>query len=284
LLIGALGVGAVIVVATFLLLRSDDGGMPSPDAGPVHVHGLGVNPADGSLFIATHTGLYRTAPDESRATRVGDTSQDTMGFTIVGPDRFLGSGHPDLRQGLPPLLGLIESTNAGESWEPVSLLGQADFHVLRSAGTSVYGYDVTNDRLLASSDEGRTWNELRRPGPMLDLAVGPGDRNHLVSAAEGGLGPALFSSRDGGKSWQAVGQTVGLLAWPATDLLYAATLNGEVLRSADAGATFERRGAVGGQPAALVAEGENDLYVALHDGTVKRSTDGGATWSIRSSP
>jgi hypothetical protein len=36
-----------------------------------------------------------------------------MGFTIVGPNRFLGSGHPDLRDDLPPLLGLIESTNRG---------------------------------------------------------------------------------------------------------------------------------------------------------------------------
>jgi hypothetical protein len=31
------------------------------DTGPQHVHGLGVNPADGSLLIATHSGLWRTA-------------------------------------------------------------------------------------------------------------------------------------------------------------------------------------------------------------------------------
>jgi hypothetical protein len=43
-------------------------------------------------------------------------------------------------------------------------------------------------------------------------------------------------------------------------------------------------GEIGGQPAALVAEGPNDLYVALHDGTIKRSTDGGATWKLRSTP
>jgi hypothetical protein len=284
LLFGALGVGAVVVIAAFLLLRSGDGRTPTADPGPVHVHGLGVNPADRSLFIATHTGLYRTAEDESRATRVGESSQDTMGFTIIGPDHFLGSGHPDFRQELPPLLGLIESTNAGESWEPISLLGEADFHVLRSTEGRVYGYDATNNRLLASVDEGRSWDELSRPGPMLDLAVHPSQGNHLVASAQGALGPALFGSRDGGKSWRPVGETVGLLAWPAPDRLYSVTLDGEVLRSADDGARFERRGEIDGEPAAFVAQGAEDLYVALHDGTIKRSTDGGASWTIRSVP
>ena len=102
--------------------------------GPVHVHGLGINPADGALFIATHTGLWRSGLGESKSVRVGDNNQDTMGFTVIGRDRFLGSGHPDFRTDLPPLLGLIESNDGGRSWEPISLLGQADFHVLRSAG------------------------------------------------------------------------------------------------------------------------------------------------------
>lgn len=283
LFLGALGVAAVAVIAAFVL-RSSDGGTPSADAGPVHVHGLGVNPADDSLFIATHTGLYRTAKGESRATRVGETSQDTMGFTIIGPDRFLGSGHPDLRQDLPPLLGLIESTDAGAGWEPISLLGEADFHVLRSAGKRVYGYDATNDRLLASVDEGRSWDALERPGPMLDLAVHPTDPSQLVTSAQGALGPALFGSRDGGKSWRPVGQILGLLAWPAPERLYTVTQDGDVFRSADGGATFERRGAIGGEPAAFLAQGSDELYVALHDGTIKRSGDGGTTWNVRSTP
>jgi hypothetical protein len=282
-LLFVLSAAAVGLIAAFVL-RSTNGGTPTAGAGPVHVHGLGVNPADGSLFIATHTGLYRTAEGESKAKRVGETSQDTMGFTIVGPNRFLGSGHPDLRQDLPPLLGLIESTDAGTSWEPVSLLGEVDFHVLRSAGERVYGYDVTNDRLLASADGGRTWQELGRPGPMLDLAVHPRDRSYLVAAAEGALGPGLFASRDAGQTWRALGHTLGLLAWPISDGLYTVTAGGEVLRSADGGASFQRRGEIGGEPAAFVAEGADDLYVALHDGTIQHSTDGGASWTVRSSP
>lgn len=104
------------------------------DAGPIHVHGLGVDPVDGALFVATHTGLFRAAEGESRARRVADRYRDTMGFAIVGPGRFLGSGHPDGREQLPPFLGLIESRDAGRSWDAVSLQGEVDFHVLEASG------------------------------------------------------------------------------------------------------------------------------------------------------
>jgi hypothetical protein len=160
LLVGCL-VAAGLVGAAALLWQSGGGdgrlsGAAGGDPGPVHVHGLGIDPADGALFIATHTGMYRVEEGERAAERVGDNYQDTMGFTIVGPDRLLGSGHPDERDDLPPLLGLIESTDSGETWEPVSLLGEADFHVFRIAGSRVYGYDASNDRLLVSADRGLT--------------------------------------------------------------------------------------------------------------------------------
>jgi hypothetical protein len=54
--------------------------------------------------------------------------------------------------------------------------------------------------------------------------------------------------------------------------------------SGDGGRQLDHRGEIGGEPAALVAEGPSELYVALHDGTIKRSTDGGATWTVRSRP
>src|SRR5688500_4724072 len=119
LLVGVLGLVVALLAGAFLSRSGGDDGAPdrssaglAADPGPVHVHGLGINPADEALFIATHTGLYRAGKGERKARRVGDGLQDTMGFTIAGPNRFLGSGHPDARgiaQGLPPHLGLIES-------------------------------------------------------------------------------------------------------------------------------------------------------------------------------
>jgi hypothetical protein len=273
------------LLAGVVLWAGNDGGSRTSgaDPGPVHVHGLGVDPADGALFIATHTGLFRAGQGERRAVRVGESLQDTMGFTVVGPNRFVGSGHPDLREDLPPLLGLIESTNAGESWEPISLLGDADFHTLRFAHGRVYGFDVTNDRLLVSGDQGRTWDELARPGPLIDLAVHPSDGRRLVAVAQSHLGPALFESTTGGEAWSAVASLAGLLAWPASDRLYVVTQSGEVFLTPDGGRQLELRGRIGGEPAAFLAH-EDDLYVALHDGTIKHSADGGRSWSVRSAP
>jgi hypothetical protein len=50
-----------------------------------HIHGLGINPADGSLLIATHSGLFRAGDGERRARRVGEKAQDTMGIHRRGP-------------------------------------------------------------------------------------------------------------------------------------------------------------------------------------------------------
>lgn len=290
LVLAILGVAGLVAAGALLWSSGgeDEGafeGVPVTDPGPVHVHGLGINPADGALFIATHTGLFRVGPNARKAVRVADRNQDTMGFSVVGPDRFIGSGHPDQRETtLPPLLGLIESTDAGESWTPVSLLGDADFHVLRSKGKHVYGYDASNDRLLASTDAGRAWKELDKPGAIVDLAPNPSKPQRLVTTAVGELDQGLFASSDGGGSWSRLNDAVGLLAWPVAERLYLVADQGSVLASSDGGRTLARRGEIGGQPAAFLAVGEDELYAALHDGTIKRSTDGGVTWTVRSTP
>jgi hypothetical protein len=283
-LFGLAGIAVVVLAAGLWRLSADDQGSSTADPGPVHVHGLGIDPADGALFIATHTGLFRADEGKSKAVRVGDSHQDTMGFAVVGANRFVGSGHPDLREDLPPLLGLIESTDAGESWRPISMLGEADFHVLRSAGERVYGYDASNDRLLASADAGRTWSELERPVPLVDLAADPADSLHVVAAGVSDLSQGLYESRNGGRTWNGIGDSVGLLAWPASERLFLVDAGGNVFLSTNGGGRFVRRGSIAGQPAAFLGQGVDELYVALHDGTVKRSTDGGVSWALRSAP
>jgi photosystem II stability/assembly factor-like uncharacterized protein len=288
----ALVTGAA-VIGLAVIFTGDESGPAAPslrdlagnvDPGPIHVHGLGLNPKDGSLFIATHTGLWRTAPRETQAERVANRMQDTMGFTIIGPDRFLGSGHPDQIQardeGLPPLLGLIESTDGGKSWQPISLLGEADFHVLRSHGNRVYGFDATNERLMFSRDAGRTWTQRRPPAPLSDMAVNPSNLSHLIASGEGGL----WKSANEGRAWTFAGEGLGLLAWPVPGRLYLITTTGQAQMSPNGGKRWTTVGDVGGAPAALLAQTARELYVALHDGTVKRSADGGRTWSIRSTP
>lgn len=280
---------ALVLAAAAALLGGCGGGdgggtetaasLEAIDPGPVHVHGLGVDPRDGALYIATHTGLYRTPAGETSAARVGERRQDTMGFAVAGPGRLIGSGHPDARDDLPPLLGLVESRDGGRTWRSVSLLGEADFHVLRTMGDRVYGFDSSSGRLYASVDGGGTWATHAVPEPLHDLVVDPAEPTRLVAAAT-----VLYRSEDAGASWSAIGGEPAFLAWPAPAALFRVTGNGDVSVSADGGASWLPRGSIGGEPAAFLAVGERELYAAVHDGTVLGSRDGGETWAIRSRP
>jgi hypothetical protein len=282
-------IAALLVAAALLLVvgcgddqQGSTPGSKLDDPGPIHVHGLGVNPKDGALFIATHTGLFRAAEGERRSTRVADRYQDTMGFTVVGPDRFLGSGHPDFNKDpdLPPLLGLIRSDDAGQNWEPVSMLGEADFHVLEALGQRVYGFDSTSERLMVSVDGGKHWTERRPAEPLISLAVDPGDAKKILVAGE----RRLYASTNEGRRWRALPGEPGLLAWPTANGLYLIGGDGTVNVSRDSGKRWRQVGEIGGRPAAFEAEGPANLYAALHDGTVQRSTDGGQSWEVRSKP
>lgn len=270
-----------LVLAVLVGLLAGCGGeedATSSQLGPRHVHALAEAPGDEALYIATHTGMFRLEASASSADRVGDRYQDTMGFTIVSSERFIGSGHPDLRDDLPPLLGLIESRDQGRSWRSVSLLGEADFHILRAAPGRIYGYDATGGRLLVSRDEGLTWGDRRSPGELVDFVVDPSDPDRLLAATEA----ALHASVDGGRTWRALpARPSGLMAWPMRDTLLLVDGRGDVLRSGDGARSWTRIGRVQGVPSAFTATDERRLFLAVHDGPLLSSVDGGSTWTTR---
>ena len=283
--VAAAVLGGLLAVAAVGCGGDDSTGQPAEpaaeDAGVAHIHGLGVGESDGTLYVATHSGLFEARDGEQQLRRISDSEQDIMGFSVVGPRRFIGSGHPDPDDpDLPPNLGLIESRDDGRTWESVSLLGEVDFHVLQSAGARIYGFDGTQGRLMVSSDGGRRWTQQTPPAAMFDLAIDPGDADHVVASTERGV----FASTDAGKTWRPLRHdTAGLLAWPAADRLYLVDGQGQVAQSPDGGRQWRPGGAIGGQPAAFTATG-SDLYVALADATIKRSTDGGTNWTLTASP
>ncbi len=269
------------VVAVVVAISSGGAGGAGQTAaeggGGGHVHGLGVNPADGAVFVAAHNGLFRAAPGDAQARLVGPPGKDVMGFSIAGPNRFFGSGHPGEGENLPSSLGLILSTDAGRTFKPVSLLGEADFHVLRASGNRVYGFDSSNGRFMASRDGGRAWTQLPEPpGTLIDLAIDPRDPDRLIASTDSGLS----ASSDGGRSWRRLGDQIALVAWAQPERIFILDVAGQVAMSSDGGRSFRATGRVPGEPASFLAAGD-ELYVALADNRIMRSSDGGATWSLR---
>ena len=223
------------------------------------------------MYAGTHYGLVRVSPD-GELTRVADRVQDFMGFTVVGPEHYLASGHPGEGQSGPGNLGLIESTDGGETWTTLSLAGQADFHALDAARGVINGY--SGGRLLVSED-GSEWTD-RGQLSIADLAVDSDSPSRLLVTTEKGL--AL--SEDGAETFTLVPESPLLLLVDfslSADEAVGLSPEGVVYASTDGGRSWTERGTVGDAPEALEVNGE-EIYVAV-DGAILASTDGGATFT-----
>jgi len=280
----AVGLAAAVLVGLLAWSRTREEAAESApgveEPGVAHVHGLGIDPGDGALIVATHFGSFRLARNADEAVRIGASYQDTMGFTVLGRDRFVGSGHPDVagfRSGQPPRLGLIESTDGGESWAARSLSGEADFHGLVLAHGRLYGWEATSGRFMVTENS-RDW-DTRSTVELSTFAVDPEDAEHVVAGGSRGL----MESTDGGRTWQEVdGPDVAVLSWHERSGLWGSSPDGTVWRSD--GAAWSERGSLPGEPQAFLATAR-ELFAAAVDSDdrtgIYRSTDGGRTWRLR---
>ncbi|RYB88588.1 exo-alpha-sialidase [Nocardioides glacieisoli] len=262
--------GAALVTAACAKDTTTTAPTADEDTSVGHIHGLGVDPADDSLYVATHFGLFHV--DESgRPSRVADRYQDTMAFTVVGPGHFLGSGHPDLTEDLPAHLGLIESTDAGKTWTPLALQGEADFHILEPAGDALYAYDATSGRLLRTEDR-KSFDEVFQ-GPLISVAAV--DENVSLTATNGN-GRLVSIDAGSGETRELGGPTMMYLDTTADGTLAGIDPNGVVQVSADA-RTWREVGSIDGQPAAFTISDQG--WYAATETAVFQSSDDGETWS-----
>lgn len=276
-----LGVGVAVVVVIAVSAawnRSTTGPEPVVPAG--HVHGLGVNEADGSIMVASHGGLFRVDSDGDGVERVGDSYRDMMGFAVIGPDEFVASGHPDVSgmlDGDPGLLGLLRSTDGGSTWQSLSLRGESDLHELVPEGDNLWAWDATSSEVMLSKDL-QSWESRSTVDELTDLAVDPDDSDRLLATTTSG---ALLSA-DGGRTWEPLDTPSGLVqvAWSPELGLFG--LDGDGVLWAGDERVWSRIGEVPGEPQVLAGDG-SVLLVAVtgSDGVteVHRSLDGGRGWS-----
>lgn len=245
------------------------------DTAITHIHGLARDPKSDRVVIATHQGLFSLEEDGWSG---GGQAIDLMGFAIAPDGSYLGSGHPGPGVDLPQPAGLVHSTDRGRTWQTLSRGGESDFHALTAGPDFVMGFDgtlrVTTDRktwsdvaipapphslaaapgtgtvlattergLLASSDRGRTWEQLAPP--ELLIVVAWADDRTIVGA---GVDGRLHTTRDGGATWSTgstrIGQVVavGASVTPDNTVETLMVVGTQVLRSLDGGTTTEELG------------------------------------------
>lgn len=275
---------SVVVAAAVAAVASGCGGTdsPAPPEAPAtaeetalgHVHGLGVDPGDDTLYVASHFGVFRVTGD-GEPERVADRWQDTMGFAVVGPGHFLGSGHPDMSEDLPSSLGLIESTDGARTWEAVSLLGDADLHAIEPVGDRIYAYDSHAGALITTTNR-TDWDTITTRA-LYDLAANPDDPETVYATTDRGV---LISSTDQGEPVEVKGgPTLTGMDWQPGGPLVGVAPDGAVM-VADEPATGQWRevGALDG-PAEAVDVIAGRWHAATGTG-VYESTDDGATWRL----
>ncbi|MGY1749977.1 F510_1955 family glycosylhydrolase [Modestobacter sp. SYSU DS0511] len=270
--------GGVLLTLLTGCAATDDSAAPAPGdtlgtLPAAHVHAVAVDPGDGALLVATHEGLI-TLGDDGRPAAVGPVI-DLMGFTVAGPDHYLASGHPGLHTDLPNPVGLIESTDGGKTWTPLSRAGESDFHALTALpGGGALGYDGT----LRRTSDGTTWETLVIPAEPHTLTATP-DGQVLATTGAG-----LLRSADAGTTWAPVdgAPLLQVVTWSGDGTAAVGiSPDGAVWTSTDAAATWTHRAQLDGTPSAVAAttdDGDPRVLVVTDHGLLQ-STDGGTTFT-----
>ena len=273
LVIAALGV-AVITGLFFAVTRGDEHPAPQAAGGVQvgHIHGIGVDPGDGQLYVGAHLGTFRVTP-QGTVTPVGAVRNDTMAFTVAGPGRFLASGHPEVGTDQPVHLGLIESRDAATTWEAMSLAGDADFHALDvSTGGRTWGVDSARGLLLTSTDN-RAWDTVAT-GQFIDLAAAPTGQD--VALVTTGTGQLRFYAPEGATTAVPDSPVLTFIDWASPDLVDGLGPDGTVFTSTGTASEWQRAGRVPGQPSAL--EVSDAGWYAASDQGLFSSASSGTTW------
>lgn len=264
---------ATVLVVSALSVSSCSNDTPArPQATDFgHVHGIGLNPADDTVYVASHNGVFTV--EGGKGVLIAGLRQDTMGFTVAGPDDFLASGHPDPASDTPNPLGLIRSTDRAQTWEAQSLGGREDLHSIDSVKGLVYAYSSAGE-LMVSQDR-KTWKSVLTAA-LIDFAADPQQSSRLVATTQAGQVIAW----DVGQKPRPVDSAPRLAFIDRTvdSNLVGVDPSGQVFASDPNGRTWTARAKLEGQPEAISVRAET-WYAATTTG-IYQSVDEGRSWSL----
>jgi photosystem II stability/assembly factor-like uncharacterized protein len=262
-----------LMLADGSMLRSDDGGstwsptaaVPSPQ------------PTD-IAFISSDTGLvttagglvFRTATGGASWTLVAHASHGLRGldFTDAQIGHAVGEG-----------ASVLATSDGGKTWledggdSPLTLTSIRCENASACLATTDNG-----DRVLRTTDGGRTFERVATTSNILCLAFGPGAR-----ALGAGISGQISVTDDAGATWTPVGGrlSAGLIRLRATSqaLAFATGSSGRLARTEDGGRTWAVRHVATSQSITDVSFASATTGYALDlVGRLLRTADGGSSW------
>lgn len=237
-------------------------GSPAPGRGQIL-----SDPADPSaLFLAGVDGLFRSENEGARWSRWG-----LKGFNNAGLRVLLGSAEAPaaLYASLAPERPLQKSTNAGQTWTELPILGVSALAIDPRDPRHLYAVTeleesrVRVSRVYESTSSGQSWQlAAERPFPPLlslgttrvtSLRVHSMDGRILYATTEGG---GVFRSTDRGRTWRSFNQ--GL---PVQTQCGASSCPTNAARE-------------------ITQDRNPRIFYVVFEGKVYRSTNQGATWTL----
>ncbi|MEB1807411.1 MAG: hypothetical protein LPK26_08935 [Bacillaceae bacterium] len=171
-----------------------------------HVHGLAYElSAPYDLYLGTHYGLYHIDSNNSW-TWLGTNKNrhDLMGFNFINENTMISSGHPSEGSKLKNPIGVIISTDKAETWEPIALHGEVDFHTFEvNASDSGVLYGIDGSGFYRSEDSGYNWEVIdtkglpENPQDIYSLISNPSQPHSLLAGTKYGI----YKSDNGGETW-----------------------------------------------------------------------------------
>lgn len=272
----------VALISTNLISKEGEN-----DISLTHVHGLGFTNDGTQLIIPAHEGLVSFS--EGRWSAVSGKKHDYMGFTLVD-NGFYSSGHPEFRSSeLKDPLGIVKSTDNGETLEILDLHGVEDFHSM-AVGYQTHTIYVINPKpnermsetgIYVSEDETKTWTRseaLGVAGSVSSIAVHPTDPGTIAIGTSDGV----FISSDYGNQFNKLSleQEVTALAFGKTGDLFMGVQGFLIRQTENSMNTLNASGLSEGVILYIAQnpQNENEIAYATSSKDVFISRDAGLNW------
>lgn len=269
---------AIALVLTTGACSSTGTAVVAGDGDLGHIHDLVIDD-NGVLLAATHRGLFRIENTE-RAVLVGTEQHDLMSMAMLDDGALVASGHPDLRlekyrvDDRPPFLGLASSSDGGENWDAVDLLGDADFHALVPHSFGLFGAETSGRIWFLDPDAG--WTKLGEVEAR-DLAIDPSDASQLLAPDYDG---GVWASADDAATWSLVDAAPNLveIEWPESARILGIDETGSIWAADAPDGEWVQIGTGPAEVETFYVDESGSWWVAVHGGAISRSDDDASSW------